>query len=361
MDLFGRLKHMIGVPLAAVVLAGCVGGIILILSGIHPLEAYTALFEGALGSVPAIARTLEKATPLVFSGLAIAFAFKAGLFNIGAQGQLLFGALTAAIVGCMMKDLPAFLHIGLALSAGALAGGAYSAVQGVLKAYTGAHEVITGIMLNYVAINITDVLTVGPFRDTTPGNIIARTPLIAETSKIPLACGLPLGFGIAVAASVIIWWFLKSTPLGFEIRTMGLNADAARYAGMRPRRIIVTTMLISGLLAGSGGAIETLGVVHRYQPGFNVGLGFDGITIALLGKVHPLGVVPAALLMGAMKAGATQMQFSSGVAKELVDVIQAFILLFVAADIFIRKLFRTKTADGTTVRLSSGWGREHAS
>jgi simple sugar transport system permease protein len=349
---------VISIPLAAVLLAALIGAIILVVSGANPLQAYAGLIEGSFGSLAAFGRTLEKATPLIFSGLAVAFAFKGGLFNIGAQGQLLLGALTSAAVGFSLQGLPPVLHISLALLAGAAAGALYGAIPGALKTYTGAHEVITTIMLNYIAINITDYLADGPLKDTSPGNIVARTPLIADSAIIPVIGGIPMGFVIAVLMAIATWWFLWQTTTGFEIRTVGLNPNAARYAGIKASRVVILAMVLSGLLAGMGGAIETQGVVFRYQPGFNVGLGFDGITIALLGRTHPFGVIPAAILVGAMKAGASQMQFSAGVAKEITDVIQALILFFVAADMIVRWILRTRADEGSKVTLSTGWGKQ---
>lgn len=353
-----QIWHSVSVPLFAVLFAGLIGAVILIISGISPIEAYAALFEGSFGDLSALGRTLEKATPLVFSGLAVAFAFKAGLFNIGAQGQLLFGAIVAAVIGFGVHGLPAIIHAPLALVGGALAGALYGAIPGALKTYTGAHEVITTIMLNYIAINITDYLADGPWKDMTPGNIVARTPKILDTARIPSINGLPIGFLLAVIFSLITWWLLWKTTLGFEIRTVGLNPNAARYAGIKVAKTVILTMVLSGLLAGIGGAIETQGVVGRYQPGFNTGLGFDGITIALLGKTHPIGVIPAAILVGAMKAGSSQMQFTAGVAKEITDVIQALILFFVAADMIVKWLLRMRESDEEKITLSTGWGQQ---
>jgi len=327
------------------------------LSKTHPVDAYSALLEGAFGDSQAITRTLEKSTPLIYSGLAVALGLKAGLFNIGAQGQLLFGALAAALAGCQIQGLPALLHISLALLAGAWAGGLYGGVQGVLKAYTGAHEVITGIMLNYVAINFTEYIAAGPFRDTSPGNVLARTPAILETAAIPPIGPVPLGFILAVAIAFCLWFFLNRTVIGFELTTVGRNGNAARYAGIRVKRTVVLTMVFSGLLAGLGGAVETQGIVHRFQPGFNAGLGFDGITIALLARIHPLGIVPASILFGTMRAGAGHMQFSAGVAPEIVDVIQALILFFVAADMVFQRYFGLNKKESGDVPLTTGWGK----
>ena len=352
----GSAWRSLGVPLLAVILALIIGAVILQISGANPLEAYAALLKGAFGSMKNFGRTLEKATPLIFSGLAVAFAFKAGLFNIGAQGQLLLGALVSAVIGFGVKGLPPVIHIPLALIGGGLAGALYGAIPGILKSYTGAHEVITTIMLNYIAINLTDYLADGPLKDTTPGNVVAKTPAILDSAKIPAIEGIPIGFILAIIVAIIIWWVLWRTTLGFEIRTVGLNPSAARYAGMKVTVTIVLTMVISGFLAGMGGSVETLGIVGRYQPGFNTGLGFDGITIALLGKTHPLGVIPAALLVGAMKAGASQMQFSAGVAKEITDVIQALMLFFVAADMIVRWIFRIRSSGEEKVTIT-GWGK----
>jgi len=350
-----RVWRGISVPLVAVVLGLLIGALLLLASGASPIEAYSALLEGAFGSPVAIQRTLEKATPLIFSGLAVAFAFKAGLFNIGAQGQLLVGAVVAAYVGFSIEGLPAIIHAPLALLIGGLAGAFYGFIPGALKVYTGAHEVIVTIMLNYVAINLTDYLADGPWKDPSPTNIVARTPKIFPSAELPVVGNVPSGFILALIAAVIVWWVIYRTTLGYEIRTVGLNSSAAQYAGIRVARTIILAMMISGFLAGLGGAVETQGINERFQPGFNTGLGFDGITVALLGKTNPFGVIPAALLLGAMRAGSSQMQFSAGVAAEITDVITAFILFFVAADVIVRKLIHQRAADDEQVTLSSGW------
>ena len=356
---FNRILRMASIPLASVALALIIGGIILEISGIDAIEAYAALYEGAFGNLSKLGRTLEKATPLILSGLAVSFAFKAGLFNIGAQGQLVLGAITAAAIGFGVEGLPLIIHLPLALLGGALAGGLYGAIPGILKTTTGAHEVITTIMLNFIALNITDYLADGPWKDNSPGNIVARTPLILDSAIIPrFADNLPVGFFIAVLIAIGVWWLLAKTTLGFEIRTAGLNPHAAKYAGIKVGRTIVITMIISGMLAGLGGAIETQGVVGRFQPGFNVGLGFDGITVALLGKTHPIGAIFAALLIGAMNAGASQMQFTAGVPHEIIDVIQSLILFFVAAEIIIRRIIGLRTDEEEGVMLTTGWGKQ---
>ncbi len=352
-----RLLLSFSVPLGAVLLALIIGAIIIEVSGASAWKAYTALAKGAFGNAAGWQRTLEKSTPLIFSGLAVAFAFKAGLFNIGAQGQLLFGAITAAWVGFAVHGLPPGLHAAVALAAGAVAGGLYGAIPGALKTYTGAHEVITTIMLNYIAMGFTDYLANGPLKDTTPGNIVARTPAILDSAKLPTWGWLPFGFVLALIGAGFAWWLLQRTTLGFEIRTVGQNPHAARYAGMKVARTVILTMVISALFAGIGGAVETQGVVGRYEPGFNANLGFDGITVALLGKTNPFGVIPAAMLLGAMRAGSNVMQFKAHVAQEITDVVQALMLFFVAADMIVRWLLRIRAAEeGEKITLSTGWG-----
>ena len=186
--------------------------------------------------------------------------------------------------------------------------------------------------------------------------VLARTPVILDSAAIPHWGNIPVGFLIAVFISILMWFILYRTTLGYEIRTVGLNQDAARYAGIRVATIVILTMAISGALAGIGGSVETLGVVGRYQPGFNAGLGFDGITIALLARTSPIGVIPAAILVGAMQAGGSQMQFDADVAVQIIDVIQALILFFVSADVIVRWIIRSSEDEGEEITLSSGWG-----
>lgn len=347
------LKAMI-VPLLAVIVALIIGAGVIALSGSNPFEAYGALLEGSLGSQRGIERTLENATPLIFGGLAVALAFQGGLFNIGAQGQLLFGAIAAAFIGSVITGVSPLIHVSLALLVGALCGAAWGAIPGTLKAYAGAHEVIVTIMLNFVALNITDYLADGPLKDKTQGNIIARTAPIAESAELTHIGIVPVGVLLALVMAFVVWGLIWKTTGGFELRVVGQNPYAARYAGISVRRVTILTMMTSGLLAGLGGAVETLGVVGRFQPGFNAGLGFTAITVALLGRTHPLGVVPAAFLIGIMEAGANRMQFEAGVAPEIVGIVQGVMLAFVAADLVIRKTLRLEGTDG--VQLSSGWG-----
>jgi ABC-type uncharacterized transport system permease subunit len=351
------------IPLLAILTALIVGGIIIKSVGGDPFLAYKGLIEGSLGSKKALSETAIWATPYILAGLAVALAFKGGLFNIGAEGQLALGAVFSSLIGYALPewlgfDLPIIIHLPLAILAGMIMGGIWAGIVGALKAYTGGHEVINTIMMNYIALNSTSFLLNGVMKDPNPLNVIARTPLIAESARIaPIFEGLRVhwGFILALLMAALVWWLLNKTTLGFEIRTVGLNPDAAQYAGMNVKRIIILTMLFSGALAGLAGAIEVTGLNYRHELGFSIGYGYDAIAIALLGKSHPLGVVLASFLFAAMRNGATRMQFLTQMPVDLISMIQAFILLFVAADAIIRFIYRIKSK-GERVVLTRGWG-----
>lgn len=351
------------VPALAVLTAVILGGLIIASVGGNPFYAYAGLLQGAFGTPRAISETAVWATPYIFAGLAVALAFKGGLFNIGAEGQLAFGAVFSSLIGYALPgwlgfDLPPILHIPLAVGVGVLAGALWAAIPGALKAYTGGHEVINTIMMNYIALNITSFLLNGPMKDKNPSNVIARTPLIAESAQIPVlfeGFRVHWGFVLALVVAFVVWWLLWKTTLGFEIRTVGASPDAAKYAGINVKRTIILTMALSGLLAGMAGTIEVTALNYRHELGFSVGYGFDAIAIALLGKTHPLGVVLASLLFAAMRNGATRMQFLTQIPVDVISVIQAMILLFVAADAIIRFIYRIR-ASGDKLVLTRGWG-----
>jgi len=351
------------VPFLAILTAVVVGGVIIAFVGGNPILAYRGLLEGSFGSTKALSETAVWATPYIFAGLAVALAFKGGLFNIGAEGQLAVGAVASSLVGYALPewlgyDLPAIIHLPLAIVFGVLMGGLWAAIVGWLKAYTGGHEVINTIMMNYIALNTTSYLLNGVMKDRSPTNVIARTPLIADSARIsPIFDGLRVhwGFILALLVAFGIWWLLNKTTLGFQIRTVGLNPDAAKYAGINVKRIIILTMALSGMLAGLAGTIEVTGLNYRHELGFSQGYGYDAIAIALLGKSHPLGVVLASFLFAAMRNGATRMQFLTQMPVDLISMIQAFILLFVAADAIVRYVYRIKSK-GERVVLTRGWG-----
>jgi simple sugar transport system permease protein len=351
------------IPFLAILTAVIIGGIIIKFVGGDPILAYKGLIQGSMGSEKAWSETAIWATPYIFAGLAVALAFKGGLFNIGAEGQLAVGAVFSALIGYALPewlgfDLPIYIHLPLAILVGMLMGGVWAGIVGVLKAYTGGHEVINTIMMNYIALNTTSYLLNGVMKDRSPTNVIARTPLIAESARIPpIFDGLRVhwGFVLALLVAFFIWWLLNKTTLGFEIRTVGLNPDAAKYAGINVKRTIILTMALSGMLAGLAGAVEVTGLNYRHELGFSIGYGYDAIAIALLGRSHPLGVVLAAFLFAAMRNGATRMQFLTQLPVDLISMIQALILLFVAADAIIRYIYRIKSK-GERVVLTRGWG-----
>lgn len=351
------------IPALAILTAVVLGGIIIASVRGNPFLAYFGLLQGSFGSLKAMSETAVWATPYIFGGLAVALAFKGGLFNIGVEGQLALGAVATAFVGYALPDLlginlPMIIHLPLAILAGMLIGAFWAGIVGFLKAYTGGHEVINTIMMNYIALNTISYLLNGPMKDQSPNNVSARTPLIAESAQIPAlfeGYRIHWGFVIALVVAYLVWWVLYKTTLGFEIRTVGLNPDAARYAGINVKRLIIITMSLSGMLAGMAGAFEVTGLNYRHELSFAIGYGFDSIAIALLGRSHPLGVVLAAILFAAMRNGATRMQFLTQMPVDLISMLQALILLFVAADAIVRYIYRIK-AKSERVVLTRGWG-----
>jgi ABC-type uncharacterized transport system permease subunit len=363
---------VVALPLISIALALVVGAIVILASQLLladrkfdlslPATAYLALLQGSFGSSGAILNTLVSSTPLVLGGLAVGLGFKAGLFNIGAQGQFLMGALGAVAAGAALATEPPIVAIPLALLCGMLAGAAMGFIPGFLKAISGAHEVVTTIMLNYVAVSLLAALVSGPLK-------VPRSPspVTHDVGNAAYPIILPpnghLGILIAIVAVAFIWWLLYRTTLGFEIRTVGANPDAARYAGMRPRFLLVLTMSLSGLLAGTAGAGVVLGVTHLMTSSFGTTVGFDSIAVALLARSNPLGIPFAALLFGAMRAGAGLMQIKAGIPVELVDVVQATVLLFLVASPVLRRLFRLRGVQsglGSTETIARTYGSEKA-
>jgi len=324
------------------------------------LAAYGGLFEGAIGSPKAIATSLTYCTPYILAGLAVALGFQCGLFNIGAEGQLFMGALVGTVVGFSITGLPIYIHLPLAIVAGTLAGAIWGAIPGLLKATTGAHEVINTIMMNYIAVKTIDYLVKNPLKDPTAS--LDRTPFVAESARFPLLLPkyqLHTGFLLALAAIVFVWWFLFKTTWGFEIRTVGANPSVARYAGMSVSRNFVLAMGMSGALAALAGIGIVLGRPSEYalKAGFSSGFGFDSIAVALLAKSHPFGIFPAAFLWGALRNGAGLMQVrAQGISVDLVNIIQALVIMFIAADQIIRWLYRLRQRREAEVVFTRGWG-----
>jgi len=345
-------------------------------------QAYGALYVGALGnpvdilvgigewlsgagmqplvsSVRGPSDSLVQSVPYIFAGLAVALGFRAGLFNIGAEGQIGIGWLVAVLVGFSLPGLPAIILLPLAIVAGAVASGLWSAIAGFLKARTGAHEVITTIMLNYVSFRLSAWVLCGPL-EATQGT--CRTQEIVPAAYLPRFLGHPVtlhwGFFLALLAAVVMGWYLFKTTWGFELRTVGANPNAARYGGMKVGKTYVLTMFLSGCLAGLAGVSQGLGITHNIALGFQSGYGFDSIALALLGKSHPAGVVAASILFGVLRAGAGRMQSISGIPTEIVQIVQSMVIIFIAAPAIIQTLYRLHKArqEESGATLSQGVG-----
>jgi len=331
-------------------------------------NAYLSLFQGSIydnrlaksnffeGFYPFF-ETLVTATPLILTGLSVALAFKSGLFNIGAQGQFIFGAIGASYVGFKF-DLPAGIHIIAAALAGIVLAAIWGGIVGFLKAKTGAHEVILTIMMNYIAgFFILWLLKTTVFLR--PGRMDPIAPEVLESARLPLLAGenfrIHAGIYIALAAAFFVWWLLTKTTVGFKFRAVGANSQAARTAGISVPFVITATMMICGALAGLGGAVHVLGTEYALNADIAGSLGFDAITVALLGRAQPLGTVFAALLFGALHTGGRMMQSNTGVPLDIVVVTQGLIVLFIAAPMFIRYIFRLKKLKATAALTSKGW------
>jgi simple sugar transport system permease protein len=341
--------------------------------------AYLALFKGALGSPVDIVTALQsgdaasirsafnpfleslvQSTPYIFAGLACALGFRAGLFNIGVEGQLFMGGIFATYVGYSITSLPQYLHAPLAFFAGALGGALWGIIPGILKATTGGNEVINCIMMNYTSYLLVSWLLTGPM--TRPGSGgMPLSPMIQKTAYIPQFFKSPirfhLGFFIALLFAFIVWWVLFKTTWGLNLRTVGANPRAARYAGLNIAKTTIIGMAMSGALAGMAGANEVLAVNHSMATSLSSGYGFTSIALALLGNSHPVGVILSSLLFGALQNGATKMMVVSNIPIDIVTILQALILIFVAAPAIIRSVYRLRkpSIETNAIKLSS-WG-----
>lgn len=371
-----RLIDNLLYPLAAVLLAFLFGAIILLLQGVNPLEAYSAMVVGAFGSKNGLADTLVKAVPLMLVGLGIAIAFRGGVINIGAEGQLIIGALFTTWIGVQLgEQLPGAIVIILALIGGALAGGLWGGIAGYLKAKMDVNEILSTVMLNAIAIQIGFFLLRGPMID--PAELAAGTN-IPHSARLPKPTDMPRftdlaqmlgitgsaedagiggylgeiynvlvqpsrlhsGFIFAVIMAILVYIFLWRTTIGYRIRAVGLNRHASRYAGMNVPRTITLSMTLSGMFAGLAGAVEILGLHHRmFEPAaVSAGYGFTGIVVALFGKLHPLGIIPSSILFGGLLVGGDKMQRAMQVPQVLTVAIVGLIILFVVStDYLVRK------------------------
>jgi simple sugar transport system permease protein len=374
-------------PLLAFFLALFVGGLVIgftdskVLAKISsPIEllkilgstvgnAYLALFQGAIydpnlaegksffaGFYP-LSETMVSTAPLILCGLSVALAFKSGLFNIGAQGQFIFGAIGASYIGFKF-EMPIAMHILVATLAGVILAALWGGIVGLLKAKTGAHEVIVTIMLNYIAAKfLLFLLSTKYFLR--PGRLDPIAPPVKESAKLPSLFGVDyrvnIGIFIALAAAVFIWWLLNRSIIGFRFRAVGAKSSAARTAGISVSAAMITTMAISGALAGMGGAIHTLGNQYELTDTVAASFGFDAITVALLGRGTPLGVVLASFLFAGLRVGGQTMQANVGVPVEIVLVIQALVVLFIAAPDLVKRIFKVRNLQEASAMASKGW------
>jgi len=336
----GRSSEGAVFQVAAILLAFTVGALVLYVSGYNPASAYVAMLGGAFGDVYGVGQTLTQATPIVFTSIAFLVSSKAGLFNIGAEGQFLVGAFASALAGIYLAGLPWALHIPLALLVGAAAGGAWGLIAAVLKTRFDAHEVITTMMLTYVADYLTGYLSNYPFK--APG-WVSQTVKIGASAELPrILPPTQLSAGILVALALVAStaYLLRKTILGFELRAIGLNPSAAESAGININRGVMAAMLLSGAIAGLGGACEILGVHRRFIEGFSPGYGWDGLAVALVGGLNPVGSLLAAILFGALRSGGMIMTRSTKVPLDIVIILQGLVIVFVAAPTFMKSLLR---------------------
>ena len=327
------------VPILAVLIALLIASIIILLIGKNPLMAYAVMLKGAFGSVRDLTNTIVKTTPLILTGLAVGFGFRAGVFNIGAEGQMAMGALFATIVGMNLGTVPPFLAIPITMFVGMLMGAIWAGIAGFLKAKTGAHEVITTIMLNWIAYYLGNYMVAAPLA---VGSGTPKSPEISASARLPViisvqAIDLTPGIIIAIIAAVIMYFLLERTSMGYEIKAVGFNPYASEYGGISVSKNVVLSMAVSGALAGLAGALEVMGLHHRYLGALTAGKGFDGISIALIGQNHPIGIIFAALLIGSLRTGSNAMQFA-GISKHIVMIIQGIVIFLVAADRIVRTL-----------------------
>lgn len=339
----------LGLILCAIVCSLLAGAVFLLLAGFHPLEAYAGILAGAFGSKTAITQTLTKATPLLLIGVGVAVAFKGSSFNIGAEGQFYAGTLGCVLCEIALHNapLPSWLMITACLLSAFLFGGIWGAIPGYFKAARGASEVVASVMLSSVMVLLVKYLVGigGPIAE--PRGIYPETQEIAQGARLPyLLSGtrLHLGFLIALAAAVLIYLFLERTTWGYKIKATGRNAGAAKYGGINVGMVTVSTMALSGGIAGLAGGIEVLGTAWKLYPGLSPGYGYNAIAVALLGRLHPIGIIFSALLFGMLNTGSNQMARSAGIPSTLAAILQALVLLFVVGfsifeqkSLFVRK------------------------
>jgi simple sugar transport system permease protein len=333
-----RWADLVVLPLLNLGLALLASALVVLIAGASPLAALSALTRGAFGDADSIGYTLYYATDMIFAGLAVAVAFHAGLFNIGVEGQAYVAGLGAAIVCLHAARLPSLLVLPLAVAASALFGAAWAAIPGWLQAWRGSHVVITTIMFNFIAYSLMVYLLVNVL--IAPGQMSPETRVFAANATMPPLAGrenpLNLALPLALLCLAMVWVLLWHTPFGYALRVAGAAPRAALYAGINPRRIVLAAMLLSGALAGGIAVNEVMGAQHKLTIGFTSGYGFTGIAVALMGRNHPAGILPAAILFGALYQGGAEMSFDlPSISNDLVVAIQGLVILTTGAMPFL--------------------------
>jgi general nucleoside transport system permease protein len=337
---WGEVGIKAGLPLLALLAALLVGAVILLLLGVNPFVAYATMFAGAFGSVAGIAQSLVKATPLLLVGLGICIAFRASVINIGAEGQIILGALFATTLGLALRGLPAWLLVPLMLLLGFIGGSLWGFIPGILKARLRVNEILSTVMLNAIALQLMNFLIRGPLMDpegVKSGTYLAQSERLPEQAwllRLVPQTQLHAGVILAVLLAIAVYIFLWRTTIGYRIRAVGLNPDASRYAGISVPSYQALSLTLAGGFAGLAGAVEIMGVHHRILENITSGYGFTGIVAALFGGLHPLGLIPASYLFGSLLVGADKMQRATQVPSSLIDVILGLIVLFVSGSAF---------------------------
>lgn len=316
------------VPLISVVISFLVGMIIILIIGGDPIEAYMYLFKGAFGNASNIGETFVKATPLIFTGLAATFAYKCGVFNLGGEGQFIMGALISIWIGTTCKVVSGLPLLIISLTLGAVVGGIWGAIPGILKITRGLNEMITSIMLNYVAVLLMGYLYSSALRE---ANLPQTAAVTVKLGRFISGTRVHAGIVIAIVIAIAIYYFLFYTANGFRLRAVGLNQTASQFSGLPVKKLIIISFIVSGAIAGLGGSVELHGTQFRLMNGFGQGYGFTGVAIALIGQLNPIGTVLVAYLFGVLRTGATMMQVGSGMPTAVVDIIQALIIVFAVA------------------------------
>ena len=316
------------VPVIAIIVSFVVAGILIACVGGNPIEAYSYLLQGAFGSKANIGETFVKATPLIFTGLAATFAYKCGVFNLGIEGQFVMGAVASIWISTTVQSISGLPLLIISLMAGAIAGGLWAAIPGILKVTRGLNEIIVSIMLNYIAILFMGYLFTGPLRE---GSVPQTAAVDVRLSRLMEGARVHAGIIIAIVIGVVIYYFINNTSSGFKLRAVGLNQVASKFNGYSVKKYMLLSFIISGAIAGLGGSVELHGTQYRLMSGFGEGYGFDGIAIALIGQLNPIATILVAYLFAILRTGATTMQVGTGMPTAIIDIIQALVIIFAVA------------------------------